>query len=351
MERDPPAENDPFANFIQALEALPGAQASLRTDDPATAHLSLPCETRCTLRLEAKRHVYPRDARELLWRLAAARDGLDDDVHPVVVAESVSVGAKALLRDNQVGYYDTGGSLFLCHRGIYVHIDKPPPKALSSRERSLFSGHRARAVLALLLDPQHPFGATELAERSAVSVPTASVVLVELERHAWVATTGRGPRKKRRLADPRALLDAWVAHLPSLRAPTARHYYVPFVGVDELARRLGTVLDQHGLEHALTHEVAAQRYAPFLSSLSRVYCTVPLRPSRIPAMRELGARRVDDGANLTILVAPVGSTLFRQRVDGQWLASPIEVYLDLLRDTRRRAADLAEHLRQECIGF
>ena len=68
-------------------------------------------------------------------------------------------------------------------------------------------------------------------------------------------------------------------------------------------------------------------------------------------MRELGARRVEDGANLKILVVPDGSIRFRQRVDGLWLASPIEVYLDLLRDNRGRAAGLAEHLRQECIGF
>jgi hypothetical protein len=42
--------------------------------------------------------------------------------------------------------------------------------------------------------------------------------------------------------------------------------------------------------------------------------------------------------------------LSRQRVDGVWLASPIQTYLDLVR-AEGRAKELAEHLRRTRIGF
>jgi len=42
--------------------------------------------------------------------------------------------------------------------------------------------------------------------------------------------------------------------------------------------------------------------------------------------------------------------LFRQQVGGVWLASPIQVYLDLLRG-EGRTKEMAEHLRRERLGF
>jgi hypothetical protein len=53
----------------------------------------------------------------------------------MLVAESISPGAKQLLRAERVAYFDSGGSLFLPARGAYLYIDKPPPKSLA-RSRS-----------------------------------------------------------------------------------------------------------------------------------------------------------------------------------------------------------------------
>ena len=45
-----------------------------------------------------------------------------------------------------------------------------------------------------------------------------------------------------------------------------------------------------------------------------------------------------------------GEFLFRERVGDAWLASPIQVYLDLLRG-EGRGKEMAGHLRHERIGF
>jgi hypothetical protein len=69
------------------------------------------------------------------------------------------------------------------------------------------------------------------------------------------------------------------------------------------------------------------------------------------AIADLGARVVSEGANLVVIETDSsGELLFRERVGGVWLASPIQVYLDLLRG-EGRAKEMADHLRQEQIGF
>ena len=68
-------------------------------------------------------------------------------------------------------------------------------------------------------------------------------------------------------------------------------------------------------------------------------------------LRALDAHIVDQGANLAVIEAKSpGEMLFRELVDGVWLASPVQVYLDLLRG-EGRSRELAEHLRNERIGF
>ena len=74
-------------------------------------------------------------------------------------------------------------------------------------------------------------------------------------------------------------------------------------------------------------------------------------PAADQAIGELGARVVSEGFNLAVIEATSpGELLFRERVNGAWLASPIQVYLDLLR-SEGRAKEMADHLRRERIGF
>jgi hypothetical protein len=69
------------------------------------------------------------------------------------------------------------------------------------------------------------------------------------------------------------------------------------------------------------------------------------------AIGGLDARVVDEGANLGIIEAKLpGELLFREQIDGLWLASPIQIYLDLLRG-EGRSKEMAEHFRKERIGF
>ena len=355
----------PLAKRYCAPRALPEVQAELDHREPAglagdrghDAQIDLHIAGKSfAVLIEAKKAVYPRDVREVLWRFREvghnrpkAQSG--DKAVSVLVAESISPGAKELLRDAHVGYYDSGGSLFLPAPGVYLYIDKPPPKILSKSVRFLFSGRRAQVLHTLLMRHQDWFGGKELAEQALVSPATASQVLTELERFDWLVSRGQGPSKERHLREPATLLDAWVKQLASIRPPAPRRYYVPSMKADTLLEYVGQAFATHEVGYAVSYEAAAQRYAPFLSSVSQVRARLLVNAAAEVAIGALGARVVNEGANLSIIEAKSpGELLFREQVDGIWLASPIQVYLDLLRG-EGRAKEMAEHLRKERIGF
>jgi hypothetical protein len=307
------------------------------------------------LLVEAKKAVYPRDVRQVIWQFREASHGRPrgqgKEPLSLLVAESISPGAKELLRDERVGYYDSGGSLYLPAPGAYLYIDKPPPKTLAKSVRSLFSARRAQVLHAVLIQHQDWLGVKELAQRAMVSPATASQVLTELERFDWLVSRGQGPRKERHLREPAALLDAWVKQLASIRPPNLRRYYVPAMKADTLLERVGEVFDAHNAAYAISYEAAAQNYAPFLSGVSQVRARLLMGANTDAAIGDLGARVVNEGANLAIIEAKSpGDLLFRERVGGIWLASPVQVYLDLLRG-EGRSKEMAEHLRKERIGF
>ncbi len=350
--------------LVEALRALPQVDAqaepvadTARSDPGYDVRVDMWVAGRpLTLLIEAKKALYPRDVRQALWQLKAYRNRLGESAGArpsvsLLLAEAISPGAKELLREEGVGYFDSGGSLFLPAEAVYVYVDKPPPKTLSKTIRSLFSGRRAQVVHALLVLHDQWHGVKRLAQQAKVSPASVSQVLTELERFDWLEVRGQGPAKERHVRDPRALLDAWVKQLPSLRPPAMRRYYVPSVRSEALLEKLGRVFAARDVDYAITHEAAAQRYAPFLSNISQVRCRLLPGPAADRAVGDLDARPVGEGANLAIVEAKSpGELLFRERMDEIWLASTIQVYLDLMR-SEGRAKEMAEHLRREKIKF
>lgn len=359
------SEQQLIGQFIEVLRELPEVQVEFERLEPegtkdgdrvhdAEVDLNVAGKT-FVLLFEVKKAVFPRDARQVIWQFReTSRLWSQSQVdHPLyfLVAESISPGAKELLRNDHVGYYDSGGSLYLPAPGAYFYIDKPPPKHLAKSVRSLFTDRRAQVLHTLLIHYRDWFGVTELAKHAMVSPATASQVLTELERFDWMALRGKGPTKERHLREPTALLDAWVKQLATIHLPTIHRYYVPAAKTGTLINWVGEVFDAHGVEYAISHEAAAQRYAPFLSSVSQVRARLLPGSSADAAIGDLGARVVNEGSNLAIIeTKSPGELLFRERIDDLWFASPIQIYLDLLQ-SEGRSKEMAEHFRKERIGF
>jgi hypothetical protein len=353
------------ARFVDALRELPEVGAVLEHWAPARQYGGRGHDAQVDLHvagktfillIEAKKAVFPRDVRQVIWQFREANlrwssKELSEEPLSLLVAESISPGAKELLRCERVGYYDSGGSLFLPAQGVYLFIDKPPPKTLVRSERALFSGRRSQVLHSLLVQHRKWFGVTELAHQAMVSPATVSQVLSELDRFDWMDTRGQGPSKERHLREPAALLDAWAKHLDATRPPALRAYCVPAANADTLAKRIGEAFDAHHVQYAISHGAAAQCYVPFLSSVSQVYARALIGAEVDAAIGELGARAVSEGSNFAIIEAgSPGELLFRERVGGLSLASPIQIYLDLLQG-EGQSNEIAQQFRKQSIGF
>jgi hypothetical protein len=344
-------------HFLSALQEVPDTTAHItankagsndnRVDTVIKAQIG---GKSVLLLVETKRSAFPRDVREAVWQLRsylAHQSPAGDQFVPMVIAESISPGARSVLREEHVGYYDTGGSLYVPAPGAFLFVDKPIPKRQARSLNALFTGRRAQVLHAVWKNREGWFGVHEIAKLASASPTTASETLIALERREWVISKGSGPAKERHLSDPRALLDAWAAHQTTTRPTPLRHYYVPTSKIADVILSLDRASTEHRTNYYITGAAAAQTYSPYLSDISQLQCHLATGPAAEAVLESLEARPVRQGWNLGVTESKsVGDFSFRQRINDAWFADPLQTYLDLLQGGGR-SKEMAEHLRSE----
>src|SRR3546814_4609292 len=108
------------------------------------------CSSDLELVVEAKRELFPRDVRQQIWQLRDYLDQMDGAGERVamLIAGAISKGARDILQQESIGYFDLRGSLFIPASGAYVLIDRPQPKKAGRALGSIFHGQRACRVQA-----------------------------------------------------------------------------------------------------------------------------------------------------------------------------------------------------------
>lgn len=345
-------------SLAQTLERLPGVKLVIA--GPATSG-STPQDEVLGLKIGAKsfdlkvvtrQAVYPRDVRDMIWRVQHEVQ-TDHPVVHVLAARTISDGAKTMLRENLIGYFDSGGSMFIPAKFAYIYIERPAPKPLVKAVNEVFGGRRAMVLQAMLKDRETAFNVKEIAERTQLAPSTVSSTLKALENFDWVSVDGRGPSKTRKISDASGLLDAWAKKLTDLPSQALRRFYIPGVSnTASLATKICNLAHVSGHKVELTGELAAQHYAPYLTRVNTVACRMLIGRLENQLLRQLDAKEVVSGANLEVIETKDESDFcFTREVDDILLATPLQVYLDLLRDGTGRSKEQAAHLRQEKLGF
>lgn len=303
--------------------------------------------------IEAKRAAFPRDVREAVWQLKhhiSSFHSESKEFVPLIVAETISPGARELLQKERIGYFDESGSFFLPTENAFILIEKPRSKKHTRSLNNLFTGSRVLALHAVWLLKDEWFGVHEIAERARVSPATVSQTLIALEKREWVVSRGAGPTKERRLSNSRALLDAWENYQTSTKPKSVRHYYARPSEVNDMLYNLDRSCHKHNIPYELTGVVAAQIYTPHLSHVSQAVCRLPALSALEEVLEDIDARPVGEGWNFGVIETNATYQFpFRQRINGLWMADPLQTYLDLLQ-TGGRARDMAKHLRSERLA-
>ena len=301
------------------------------------------------LAVEALRYAYPRDVQGAVWRLDEFKHAYDPDQFGdlilLVAAESLSPGARDLLRRRGIGYFERNGNLSLKWRNWLINVERPDPPSVRKEAASLFTDSREAVVHALLVNRDKWLSGGELAAMSQTSQYTVSVVLQELTRREWCESSGAGRTLRRRLNEPRKLLDAWAAQW-TMRKEERTSWYFFSERPDLLLTKLTDKIESSNpaFDWAFTGTAAANVYAPLLTSVDTAEIIVPPGQAEDLA-RDMRLKPADKGANVVFVERDGASLLFRDPVPEypSYFASPFIMYLDLL-NGRGRNKELAEHV-------
>lgn len=301
------------------------------------------------VRIVTRASGYPRDVREAVWQ---AQQRLISNETLLVRAPALTASSREWLQKEGIAYLDGQGNLFLAADGIYLFRESSAKAVKSSDpgETNIFRGRAMQTLHALLHAPERSWHVTDLAEEAGVAPGTALKVCESLERMLLMERQGRGPQSLRRVPKPGALLDAW-AEKHRLESYSIHRYYRWMKDLNELAVAIGEAAEQQGASYAVTLMLAAMHRAPFVTQTEQIALLLPGSADLKRLSSDSQLQAVDEGYNVLLLTTRTeGPLMYRQKQDNLWLASDIQLYLDL-KASPGRGREQAEHLRRERIGF
>lgn len=258
-------------------------------------------------------------------------------------------GAREILRGGGVSYVGEDGYAHLVADGLYVErgdrrpVRRSPPRTGGDAVRNPFAGRASRIARWMLLNPETPVTAAELARRTDLSPSLVSRAVRALEEDGWVATDA-APRETVRtlqLRRPRPLLDEWAAHWTRRRFEQhvwdvgTRSATATMALLAELARDLPEAAWAVG---GLAGAAAVRRVVEPSDVL--LWVAAEAVEAVEEALRPAAGRRLPGALRVVVPRDPWPLALATQR-DGLPVADPVQLYLDCLREGERalEAAD------------
>jgi hypothetical protein len=154
----------------------------------------------------------------------------------------------------------------------------------------------------------------------------------------------------RYLPKPGALLDAW-AEKHRLDSYQIHRYYRWMADLDALASSIGAAVEQQEISYAVTLTLGAIHRAPFVTQMDKIALLIPNNVDLNKLASDCRLQTAEERYNVLLLATNTeGPLLYRQKQDGLWIASDIQLYLDLIASPGR-GREQAKRLRQERLAF
>lgn len=293
---------------------------------------------------EVKANGQPRVVREAAMTLKRLLRDQSQSTIPLVMAPYLSEQARAVCKEEGVGYADFLGNAHLVFDMVYIDrqvADRPEPERRALR--SLSKPKTARILRLLLRDPGHAWRVTDLAEAGKVSVGMVSTVGKVLRERGWAEQTADGLV----LVDPNDLLDSWAEDYVPPRTEELRLY--THLHGNALLDRVRSAASQDG-KIVLAGFSAADWLAPYVRQSTTYLYADDEGTETLKQMLDL--KPAAKGANCVIRI-PEEDGVFEDHVeaaDGLHVTSPVQTYLDLLQ-LGERGREGAEHLRNHKLKW
>jgi hypothetical protein len=354
-------------NLTEVLREVPFfAQSSIRPErlskDPQAdfiVSVQTPARTRAQslnrrLVCEVKSSGQPRIAREACLSLAEfARK--DQRSYPVFIAPYISPAAAEVCEEYKAGYLDFAGNCRLAFDTVFIQKEGFPNPTVATRElRSLYSPKAERVLRVLLASGPQTWRTQALGDAAQVSLGQVASVKKLLANREWIESgpTGFGLSGYVLGSPDGTFGPVQIAVLPLL-AEWARAYrpernltseFYSIKPTPEVEAELSALARSQKKQVAFTSFSGAARLAP---AVRYQRATAYVADDVDVIAQNLGLKRVSSGANVTLIKPYDDGVFFAAReIEGAPVASPIQLYLDLMqikgRGEEAAAAILAE---------
>ncbi len=273
-------------------------------------------------------------------RLLANDQGRPD----VVVARRLSPGARAALSEAGIGWVDESGAAEIAVGTIVVSRSGVP----DTRDRRPKGWTRSVLAVAEAALCDVRATASAMQEETGLSMGSCVNALRVLTDLGLVeADASRGRRSARRVAEPDKLLDAYAAAAESFASYLQLEVGVTWRDLADGVRSVGPRWDSAHVDYAVTGALAADVFAPYLTSVptAEVYVATETVVGLEAVAASVGLRRVDGGRLVLRPFPTVTTNRLAVEADGLRLAPWPRVYVDLLH-AGVRGEDVAEHLEE-----
>lgn len=288
--------------------------------------------------IEVKAQGHPRQLRDAITQLLRFRHHSNRNEYLVVAAPFITPDGAAVCEEEKVGYFDLAGNCRLQFANCYVERSgKPNPfrKNTHAVAPNLYGPKSERILRVLFQNRDKPWKVMPLAEAARVSAGTVSTVRTLLLEREWARDTADGLQ----LTQAQALLRDWAV-VWTRRRERPRGFFT-LLPLDQAEQKMAAFARGQNRPFALTGAAGAWRLAP----MTRYHRTqVYWGGDAAELANAAGAKPAETGANIHVFSPRDDGVLSqREEIDGAPVVSPLQLYLDLLRDPAR-GEEAAEHL-------
>ena len=293
-----------------------------------------------TIIAEVKANGQPRLARDAVNQLLRIKTK-EPAWYPIFIAPYISPESAGICRDAGVGYLDLAGNAYLAFDRLFIRREGRKNPFVSTRTlKSLYHTKSSRVIRVMLCNPGRTWRINDLRREANVSIGLTSNVKRMLIDREWIDENRNGIT----LIRPEALIDGW-----SKQYSFNRNQITSFYSLDDPAdieEKLAKECRRNNVRYAFTSFSAAARYAPAVR-YRKVTIYIESLVSRIA--EESGLKPVTSGANV-LLAEPYDEGVYYgcHDADGVVIASPVQVYLDLIH-RKDRGREAAEMLRKQVL--
>lgn len=271
---------------------------------------------------------------------------------PFVAGQFFGERARAVAKEEGVGYIDLAGNFYLKRDDIYVEkiVDKNP----SSQKlplKNLFAPVSSRITRVLLIAPKRAWLLNELAEEANVSLGQTYQVIERMQEEELIARNSEG---KLVLRDPSMLLEEWKKIYPSYQQQKytffsyKQQYEVILKEVIEAAQR-------EKLPYALSFFTGADMVAPFIRGLSKVQLYINEVTDLEKWKTVLDLQEVESGGNVELYLPYDEGVFYKKQYikssgGNVYIVSDVQLYMDLFNNPAR-GEEQAEYLRETKLKY